>query len=118
MIALAGKGACELFDSGYCAMGCESDLDKAVEIMRNSIGLSGYSGLGNLKAMEYSTSEFYTGRLEMLTQSEIARCFYETKGLLLKNKGFVLKLSDELKRKGYLLHSDVKRLREACRVAA
>ncbi len=115
LIGLAGKGACELFYSGYCAKGCKADLKKAIIDVANGIMDEGALGLGNLQVMYHVTesSDIYLAQLENLTRSEIEKYFFKVKEILLKNKDFLLEVAKELKAKGYLLNSDIKRIRES-----
>lgn len=113
LFTLGGKAACELFYQGRCASGCQFDLNTAFNLVRGGIVGSGTLGIGN--AIQFKIdgmSESIKERIEYLTQSEIERNMFIVKDILLKNKDLLLKIADELSKKCYLLHSDIKRIEQ------
>lgn len=117
LIALGGKVAVELFYNGRCAMGCSSDLKKALDLIQREITVSGTNGVGMLYFdIPYKVSDSMMARVEIAIQSEMERYLYIAKEILLKNKEFVLNLAEELKKKNTLLYSDIQRVRSSVQV--
>lgn len=117
LIALGGKVAVELFYNGRCAMGCSSDLKKAIDLIQREITASGTNGVGMLYFnILDKVSDSMMARVEIAIQSEMERYLYIAKEILLKNKEFVLNLAEELKKKNTLLYSDIQRVRSSVQV--
>ena len=55
-------------------------------------------------------------RNESVVQAELEKFMFQAKDILLKNKDFVLKLTEKLKNKKYLLYSDVQEVRNTVQV--
>ena len=114
LLSLAGKVACELYESGRVASGCQSDLYKAFALLQKGVEDNAINGVGLLspKAKD-ETSESLKARVENVVASELERYLYLCRDILIKNRDFVLALADELYKKETLLYSDVQRIR-AC----
>lgn len=115
LISLAGKVACEQFYEGRCASGCQSDLQKVVALLKGGIYGSGSSGMGFLDSsgsrVNKEISESLLSRSEAVIQAELERYQFRVRDILLKNKEFLFRIAEELKAKGYLVYSDIKRIR-------
>ncbi|MBP5407509.1 MAG: AAA family ATPase, partial [Bacilli bacterium] len=114
LIALGGKVACEQFYEGRCASGCATDLSKALILLRGGIHNQGTHGIGLLGTRTGSRSEMSDSlneRGEAVVQAELERFIFQVKDILLKNKDFLLELTEELKTKKMLFYSDIKRIR-------
>lgn len=109
LLSLGGKVACELYESGRVASGCQPDLYKAFSLLQS--GMVGYAinGVGLLSPSE--TSESLKARVESVVASELERYLSLCRDILIKNRDFVLALADELYKKETLLYSDVQRIR-------
>ncbi len=110
LLCLGGKAACELYESGRVASGCQSDLDKAASQLREGITNNAIYGIGFLST-DYDVSPFYKARVENVIAGELERYLYQCRDILIKNRDFVLALADELYKKETLLYSDVQRIR-------
>ena len=106
LISLGGKAACEQFYEGRCASGCYVDLAKAMRLIKDGIDHSGTNGIGML-----NFSESKNERSDAAVVAEIERYMFIVKDILLKNKEFLFKITEELTIKKNLLHSDIKRIR-------
>ena len=115
LIALGGKCAVELFYEGRCASGCQSDLSQAIGMLRDGVTESGTCGVGMLEITS-EPSQNYVERNESVVQAELERFMFQAKDILLKNKDFVLKLTEKLKNKKNLLYSDIQEVRNTVQV--
>ena len=97
LLSLAGKVACELYESGRVASGCQSDLYKAFSLLQSGMEDNAINGVGLLspKAID-ETSEYLKARVENVVASELERYLYLCRDILIKNRDFVLALADEL----------------------
>ena len=104
LLSLAGKVACELYESGRVASGCQSDLYKAFSLLQSGAEENAINGVGLLspKAKD-ETSESLKARVENVVASELERYPYLCRDILIKNRDFVLALADELNQKETLL---------------
>lgn len=109
LLSLAGKVACELYESGRVASGCQSDLYKAFSLLQSGMVGNAINGVGLLAPSE--NSESLNARVESVVASELERYLYLCRDILIKNRDFVLALADELYMKETLLYSDVQRIR-------
>ncbi len=119
LVALGGKVACELFDKGRCASGCQDDLSKAMSLIRNGINDNGTCGVGLLtdsNELSFGVSQNGLERSEVATQAELERYMFIAKDILLKNKDYLLKVAENLKNKRYLLYSDLKKIKDICTI--
>lgn len=114
LVSLSGKAAVEL-NYGICADGCESDINRAFECIRDEISENGSMGFAMIDVANHrfpSTSESMNSRNEAVVQSELERYFYKTKEIILKNKEFLDMVVCAFLEKETLLSSDIKRIRE------
>ena len=116
LISLAGKAAVELYYSGICASGCQSDIEKAADNIRNAISESGTVGLAMIDVANRrfsESSESFNSRNESVVHAELERYMFKVREILIKNRDFLEKAAQMLSEKETLLHSDIKQLRES-----
>lgn len=116
LISLAGKAAVELYYSDTCASGCQNDINRAFNIIREGLSENATLGFGMIDVATNrfpNTSENMNSRNEAVTQAELERYMLITKDILLKNRDFLEKATAALIEKETLLHSDVKKIRES-----
>lgn len=114
LVSLSGKAAVEL-NYGMCADGCESDIKRAFECIRDEISENGSMGFGMVDVANHrfpETSESLNSRNESIVQTELERYFYKAKEIILKNKEFLDTIVCALIEKETLLSSDIKKIRE------
>lgn len=119
LISLAGKVACELYDKGRVASGCYYDLRTATELIREGLTNSGTNGTTLLypgDSSVHSLSDAYKDRVIGAVNTELERYLFLCRDILIKNKGFLFAVRDELVEKGTLLHSDIQRIRASFEV--
>ena len=119
LISLAGKAAVELYYSEICASGCQSDIHRAYDLIRNSISTSGSCGLGLIEISNRDfrdPSESLTSRNEAVVHAELERYMFKTRDILLKNRDFLEKTADELVKKETLLYSDIQKIRNSVKI--
>ena len=117
LIALGGKIAVELFYGGRCASGCGDDLDKATDLLTGGITESGTCGLGLLDVSGPNpASDNYRAGKEYAIKAELERFMFLARDIILKNKDFLLKMTEILKEKHMLLYSDIKEIRNSVKV--
>lgn len=114
LMSLAGKAAVELYQSGGAAIGCSSDLKRAMKLVRDGMGINATCGLGMLSIgdMRYDISGNFLDRSEAVAYSELERFMFITRNILIKNRDFLEIVRDELIEKETLLSSDIKRIEE------
>ena len=114
LVSLAGKAAVELYYCDTVASGCQSDINRAVNIIREGLSENATLGFGmiDVAARFCNTSENMNSRNEAATQAELERYMFITKDILLKNREFLEKATAALIEKETLLHSDISILRE------
>ena len=114
LVSLSGKAAVEL-NYGMCADGCESDIKRAFECIRDEISENGSMGFGMVDVANHrfpETSESLNSRNESIVQTELERYFYKAKEIILKNKEFLDTIVCALIEKETLLLSDIKKIKE------
>jgi len=114
LVSLSGKAAVEL-NYGMCADGCESDIKRAFECIRDEISENGSMGFGMVDVANHrfpETSESLNSRNESIVQTELERYFYKAKEIILKNKEFLDTIVCALIEKETLLSSDIKKIKE------
>ena len=124
MASLAGKAAVELYYSESCASGCQEDLNKASDLIREGLSESGTHGLGMIEVANLgfhpigsrSISENMSSRSEAVIHAELERFMIKTKDILLKNRAFLEAVTDALVEKETLLYSDIRELRKNANV--
>lgn len=112
MVSLGGKAAVELHYSETCANGCQSDIARAVRMIRGGIRESGTHGLGMIAVNPRGDSESYEERLEPVIKAELEQAMFRTRNILIKNRALLERMAEELIAKETLLHSDICRICE------
>lgn len=119
LISLAGKAAVELYYSGVCASGCQSDIRKAANNIRDAISESGTGGFGMIDVANHrfpESSESFNSRNESVVHAELERYMFKTREILIKNRDFLEKAAQMLSEKETLLYSDIRKLRESIKI--
>lgn len=119
LISLAGKAAVELYYSGVCASGCQSDIKRAADNIRDAISESGTCGFGMIDVANHrfpESSESFNSRNESVVHAELERYMFKTREILIKNRDFLEKAAQMLSEKETLLYSDIKKLRESIKI--
>lgn len=115
LVSLAGKAAVELYYSDTCASGCQNDINRAFNIIREGLSENATLGFGMIDVSTNrfpNTSENMNSRNEAVTQAELERYMLITKDILLKNREFLEKATAALIEKETLLYSDISILRD------
>ena len=115
LVSLAGKAAVELYYADAVASGCQNDINRALNLIREGTAASATLGFGmvDVSTRRFShTSESMNSRSEAVTQAELERFMLKAKDILLKNRSFLEKATAALLEKGTLLASDIQALRE------
>ena len=116
LVSLAGKAAVELYYAGTCASGCQNDINRAFNIIREGLSVNATLGFGMIDVSTDrfpKTSEDFKSRNEAVTHAELERYMLKARDILLKNRDFLEKATAALIEKETLLHSDVKKIRES-----
>ena len=116
-ILLAGKAAVEILGEDLCADGCQQDIKRAFNIIRNRLSTLGTCGLGMLDVANNrfpDTSESLNARNEAVTQALLERYLMKTRSILLQNTSFLQRVAVALEEKQTLLYSDIQKLKEEC----
>ena len=119
LISLAGKAAVELYYSGVCASGCQSDIRKAADNIRDAISESGTGGFGMIDVANHrfpESSESFNSRNESVVHAELERYMFKAREILIKNRDFLEKAAQMLSEKETLLYSDIRKLRESIKI--
>ena len=114
LVSLAGKAAVELYYSESCASGCQEDISRAFNAIRDGLSMSGTHGFGMVDVANHrfpETSESLNARNESVTQAELERYMFKAKDILLKNRAFLEATTEALMKKETLLYSDIRELR-------
>lgn len=114
--SLAGKIAVEMYYAEASAVGCQGDLNKAAEMIKKEMTKNASLGIEMLDISdnEYDDpSESFNSRAESVIHVELERMMLRTKDILIKNRGFLEKVRDELVEKETLLYSDIQRIRNS-----
>ncbi len=120
LVSLAGKAAVEL-NYGICADGCESDIRRAYECIRDEISENGNVGFGMVDVATHpfsETSESMNCRNEAVVQAELERYMFKAREIIAKNKEYLEKTANVLLEKETLLASDIKKIREEVNIIA
>ena len=117
LVSLAGKAAVELC-YGICADGCERDINNAYTSIRRELSDRGTGGFGlvDVSCHHFDVSESFNSRNEAVVQAELERLMTKTRNILIKNREFLEKATEELMKKETLLFSDIRKLRESVAV--
>ena len=116
LVSLAGKAAVELYYSDTCAGGCQNDINRAFNIIRDGLSENATHGFGmiDVATQRFSnTSESMNSRNEAVTHAELERYMIKTKDILLKNRDFLEKATNALIEKEARRYSDIKALRDS-----
>lgn len=113
LIVLGGKAASELFYDGSVASGCHDDLSKAVRLLTEGISNNAILGFSGLDHEYPNLSQSLKMRQEIYINCELERYFYLAKKILFHNKDFYFKLVEALKKKDYLLFSEIQDIRKS-----
>jgi len=119
LVLLAGKAAVELYHSKTCANGCQSDIKRAVENIREAIQKSGICGLSLVDVTSRrgpEASESLKARTEAAIHAELERYLFISREILQQNRVFLEKAAAALEEKETLLYSDIRALRESVTV--
>lgn len=118
LISLSGLVAVEL-RFGRNDGGSSSDLRTARHFVRHSVLEGGHLGLSNLALYcgpDEESSEVSAGRQEAIVGAELERYRSVVKSILAANRSFLDRITEELMEKHVLLNSDIKRIRESCKI--
>ena len=116
MTSLAGKCAEEMECAETYASGCQSDLDRAVRLIRHGMSFNATCGLGLLNVETRripGQSENISSRMEAVTYAELERYMLKTKDILIKNREFLQAVKKSLAEKETLLYSEIRAIRES-----
>lgn len=113
MVSLAGKIAVEMRFGGW-ASGCQHDLSKATSTLVDGIVNSGTCGYGLLEPTNWSTSNHRDAMVEVAVAAELERYTMLVRDILIRNAGALGRVTEELKKKNYLLFSDIQRIKAEC----
>ena len=115
MVSLAGKAAVELFFADHCASGCQSDLERAYNLIRDGISKNATCGIGMLDVESKNSpemSDLMNYASEAVVHTELERYLYMTRDVLLKNRDFLERVTAALVEKETLLASDIQSIRD------
>ena len=119
LVALASKAAVELSYCDTVANGCEEDIRRAYNMIREGISTTASLGFGmvDVSTRRYpESSERFTSENEAVTVAELEKYYRKAKEILLKNKDFLEKATEALLEKDTLLWSDIQKIRESVTV--
>ena len=115
LISLAGKVAEELYYADVSDNGCQSDLNRAADLIRDRLSESAVKGLFMLDVSNNrfpESSEEFKVRNEAVVHAELENYMLKTKDILLKNRDFLEKTAEALIGKETLLYSDIRKSKE------
>ena len=115
MVGLGGKAAVEMLCPGEIAGGCEEDLFRVIDMMRDSMAKSATSGTSMLDVTNETfpnSSPAFLAANEAVVKSEIDRLFRQTKSLLASHGPFLDAVREALAQKETLLASDIRKIRK------
>lgn len=118
--SLGGKAAYEMY-YGEVADGCEDDIKRASNVLRDEISEKGSCGLAMIDVANRrfpETSESLNSRNESVVQAELERYMMKARQILLLNKEFLENTIKALMVKETLLPSDIKCIREKSKVVS
>lgn len=116
-MSLAGKAATEL-KYGITDEGASSDLKRAIIEVSEEVTTKGNYGVGALDVFEChrTPSNSLTAKQEVVIQTEVERYLMKAKDILYKNREFLDIAAEALLQNDTLLNSDIKKLRESCKI--
>ena len=118
-ICLGGKAAVEMYYPAICASGCSEDMNRAVNDICEAITVNGKLGIGGLNIYAASCenlSESYKTATENIIRAELERNLFIVRDILNKNRAFLEKVTNELVKRGTLLASDIRKIKESVAV--
>lgn len=114
---LGGKVATEMYYSESVASGCYSDLQRAINTIRDGLTESGTSGISLLEYEGfYSLSDRSNDNREAVVHAELERYILQTRNILLQNRDFLEKVAGALVEKQTLLYSDIQAIRDSVKI--
>ena len=116
IVSLAGKAAVELYCSESCAGGCDDDIYKAYNQIRENPSTNSSHGFGLVEVSNHTIcdlSQSFIERNEAVVQAELERYMFRTRDILIKHRTFLEQAAAALEERSTLLHSDIAKLREA-----
>ena len=115
--SLAGKAATDLLFPEDCSKGCYSDFRKAYRNISDMIKGASY-GIGFMEVRGYDVFSNPTAErsADYVVRAELERYMRIARELLIKNREFLEKAASALSQKGYLLHSDIQKIRKSITV--
>ena len=118
LISLAGKVAEELYYADVSDNGCQSDLERAAELIQGRLSRSSVKGLFmvDFDSFPDSPSEEFKARIETAVHAELENYMLRAKDILLKNRDFLEKAAQALIGKETLLYSDIRKIKESTTV--
>lgn len=112
--SLGGMAAIEqkfgLFDTGN-----SRDLDQAFDMTKDLVATNCICGL-HLHSSPYEDSQQLMSLQEKVVSAEVERYYRKAKEILSANSEFLLKLAEALRSKRLLVMSDIKAIRESCKI--
>lgn len=117
LMCLAGKCAVEL-KLGKTDNGATTDLGKAKQIIKFEVIESGKCGVNLIDVFRIyeNPSDTLRSKQETAVHIELEKYIMKARDILIKNDGFLQAVKNELIKKKTLLNSDVKKLREQCKI--
>lgn len=115
LVLLGGKAAHEM-TYGNVARGTSRDLAEAGDLMETVIKRMGSHGFAHMESPCRADSERSLSAWDHVVHAEMERYLYKAKEIIAENREFLDKLAAELLAKHTLLYSDIKRIRESCRI--
>lgn len=119
-VCLGGKAAVELYYADAVASGCMSDLERTINVIKDGIQESATCGLSGLGMFNHGNDDFesesYKSQTIGMIRAEAERWMLKTKDILIKNRVFLEKLTEELMEKKTLLYSDIQRVKRECEI--
>lgn len=113
LVSLAGKAAVELVCPDRFAEGCTSDIERCIGKLKRIMTKEAAYGFGLIPIPPLSG--ILTSKIEAEIQAELERYLHKAREILLLNRPFLEKLTDELTEKETLLYSDVQRIKALCK---
>ena len=115
MTALGGKVAAEL-RMGRCASGCNRDLENAQCILASGMEGNGIYGVNLVAGDVIDVSDRFKDQAQSVVAAEMQRHMNVVRELLVKNGEFLDKAAEALMKKGVLLASEIKRIKDSCQI--
>ena len=114
LISLGGKAATELYYPN-CASGCQEDIQRALDRVQDAMIENANRGFGLTDFNRRNSNELMAAQ-ESASRAELNRYYSIARSVLIENREFLEKAAKALAEKETLLHSDIKKLRESCKI--